>query len=455
MSPPICDVLFSSSSGPVIVLNPLGHLTGVTGVIAGGSGRFSISWDSYPGALCYSVYKATDSAHPETSEYIIVAECIPGTIFEPITAGCYRISAITTDGETPLSNPICSGNTFGPPDVITDDAMEITSASARLNGQANPSGFPTSAYFQYGLSTGYGINTAPQDMGDSTIFSPFLEDIVGLSGNTTYHFRAVGVNANGTAYGEDKSFTTPGGGGGGIPVPSFYWEMEELALADRTDSVQGILLSDSYDMVGGFTDVAGKIDTGIEMILDAGSFTSGFITTNDSSPREPGLKCDANGWSFCGWTKSSVLEAGQNFGAQVAWVMWNQPNTQIGVVAITWKKSFGQLVLLVNINDSLNNNENIDTGVIPPDTFTFFRVWWDATDGKVRILLNETGVPLESGVKVYAASASGQFYISCGLGTGFTSTHVFDELGVWQPALSDAEAALLYNGGAGTRPPFA
>jgi hypothetical protein len=383
-----------------------------------------------------------------------VAECIPGTIFEPATAGCFRISAITTDGETPLSNPICSGNTFGPPEVITDDATDVASASARLNGQVNPAGFPTSAYFQYGLTTGYGINTAPQDMGDSTIFSSFLEDIIGLSGSTIYHFRAVGVNANGSTFGEDKSFTTPGGGGGGIPVPSFYWEMDELGLSDRIDSVQGIVLSDSYQMVGGFTDVPGVINEGIEMILDSGSFTAGFITTNDVV-HEAGLKCLANGWSVCGWTKSSAFEAGQNFGAQLSWSMFDGADNQIGVFAVTWRTSLGSLVLSFNVNDSLNNNETIDSGPITPDTFVFFRCWWDATDGKVRFSTNETGAPVEFGVKVYVPSASGLVFLTCAGGAGFNSTHVFDEIGVWQPALTDPEAALLYNGGDGTRPPFA
>lgn len=106
ISPPICEAQFSSSGGPVIVLNPLTPLGFPTGLILGGVGGFLLSWDSFPGALCYSLYKA-DTDDPFGS-YTIVAECIPYapvdlTVYGP---GDYRITAITKDGETPLSLPI-------------------------------------------------------------------------------------------------------------------------------------------------------------------------------------------------------------------------------------------------------------------------------------------------------------------------------------------------------------
>lgn len=455
VSPPICDVLFSSSSGPVIVLNALGHLTGVTGGIAGGSGRFRLSWNNYPGALCYSVYQAVDPAHPDTSEYVIVAECINDTFFEPGTSGCFRISAITPDGETPLSDPICSSNTFGPPEVITDDATNVASASARLNGRVDPKGFPTSAYFEYGLTTGYGINTPPQDMGFDTNFSPFSEDIIGLSGSTTYHFRAVGVNANGTVFGEDKTFTTPGGGGGSIPVPFVYWTLEEAGLADRIDSIQGVALSDSFYMTGNVTDAAGKIDNGFLLPVD-GTSGSAEISSNNAPPYDARLRCLGNTFSVCGWTKSQALDVGQNFGSQFVWAIYDSLDAFIGVVGIQWKKSFGQLVLDVQINDNIFAFEEFESDPLPADTWTFFRIWQDPADNKVKFIVNETGTIFSTTVpKVFGVQPEGQALISNNPGDGFPSQRVWDEIGIWQPAITDAEAALLYNGGAGQRPPFA
>lgn len=125
ISPPVCEALFSSSGGPVIVLNPLIPQAFPTGLILGGAGNFFLSWDAYPGALCYSVYKA-DTSNPFGS-YHIVAECIPNPPIDlgPFGPGDYRITAITTDGETPLSLPVHVGTPPVPP-VATVEVVDLT-----------------------------------------------------------------------------------------------------------------------------------------------------------------------------------------------------------------------------------------------------------------------------------------------------------------------------------------
>jgi hypothetical protein len=130
ISPPVCEVLFSSSAGPVIVLNPFTPQNFPTGLILGGVGGFLLSWNTYPGALCYSVYRSVNP-NDAFGQYIIIAECIPNAFFdlsgEP--AGYYRVSAITLDGETPLSLPIlwrpvqCPG--FAGPVVLNPVHAEI------------------------------------------------------------------------------------------------------------------------------------------------------------------------------------------------------------------------------------------------------------------------------------------------------------------------------------------
>jgi len=118
ISPPVCEVIFSSSSGPVIVLNPLTPQVYPTGLVLGGTGGFILSWNTYPGALCYSVYK---SVNPDDAfgSYVIVAECIPNPTIdlESFGPGFYRVSAITPDGETPLSLPVhFTGGNFACPE---------------------------------------------------------------------------------------------------------------------------------------------------------------------------------------------------------------------------------------------------------------------------------------------------------------------------------------------------
>jgi hypothetical protein len=203
-------------------LNPLTPQSFPTGLVLGGEGSFFLSWDAYPGALCYSVYKA-DTSDPFGS-YTIIAECIPNPPFniEPFGFGCYRISAITANGETPLSLPTCSPIT--PPllpFVVTDPADNILEASARLNGFVSPHGNTTTVHFEWGLTTAYGNVTGNQSVGVAE--TAFLAAISGLSASTTYHFRAVASNIVGTVFGSDESFMTAAPSGpcpsGGTPTP--------------------------------------------------------------------------------------------------------------------------------------------------------------------------------------------------------------------------------------------
>jgi hypothetical protein len=124
--PPVCEVNFSSSAGPVIVLEPIGKRKSPSGFIISGSGHnFHLAWDNYPGALCYTVYKAVDELNP-FGDYIVVAECIQDNFFDG-DEGYYRISAITTDGESELSDPINVGvNPAPPPLPVTIEVVNVT-----------------------------------------------------------------------------------------------------------------------------------------------------------------------------------------------------------------------------------------------------------------------------------------------------------------------------------------
>jgi hypothetical protein len=96
---------------------------------------------------------------------------------------------------------------YSAPVVTTNAATYVASFSARLNGSVDPNGLPTSVYFQYGTTIGYGFTTAPHT---KTGYAPqsVSAPIGGLTASTTYHFRIVASNSVGTRYGRDKTFTT-------------------------------------------------------------------------------------------------------------------------------------------------------------------------------------------------------------------------------------------------------
>ena len=95
----------------------------------------------------------------------------------------------------------------GPPVAITNPANYIASFSARLNGSVDPHGLTTTVYFQYGTTTSYGLTTAIQSKTGNT-YQNEGANIGGLTASTTYHFRIVATNSNGTRYGSDRTFTT-------------------------------------------------------------------------------------------------------------------------------------------------------------------------------------------------------------------------------------------------------
>jgi outer membrane protein assembly factor BamB len=93
-----------------------------------------------------------------------------------------------------------------PPSVTTDDATNITTTGARLNGNLTSMGTATSVsvFFQWGTSPGVYPNTTMAQVMSAT--GTFYFDLTGLTPGTTYYFRAQ-ADGDGTAYGSEKSFT--------------------------------------------------------------------------------------------------------------------------------------------------------------------------------------------------------------------------------------------------------
>lgn len=93
-----------------------------------------------------------------------------------------------------------------PPIVITQDATEVSTDSAVLNGTVNPNNEDTIAYFEWGTTTAYGNLTATQ-MIHGSVHTEHLIAVVGGLSPGTYHYRIVAFNTKGHAEGEDKTFT--------------------------------------------------------------------------------------------------------------------------------------------------------------------------------------------------------------------------------------------------------
>lgn len=148
ISPPICEVLFSSSAFPIIVLNPLNKKKGPTGLILGGRrGRITLRWDAFPGALCYNVYRADTIASIGpcacSDQYTLIGDCVSfpdDDGFEVNDFGCYVVTAIlASEGETLFSDAICFNN-GGPPVCPPGTTFDPVAFACNCNALPCPPG---------------------------------------------------------------------------------------------------------------------------------------------------------------------------------------------------------------------------------------------------------------------------------------------------------------------------
>jgi hypothetical protein len=126
----------------------------------------------------------------------------------------YYYRVVAENGTPPATDgvPVQSFTTRGTaPLVSTGAASVLTRSSANVTGTVNPETLETSYSYQYGLSTEYGASAPAYPgieagAGASDVPAPFT--LSPLTPGTTYHYRLVARNAEGTSYGQDETFTT-------------------------------------------------------------------------------------------------------------------------------------------------------------------------------------------------------------------------------------------------------
>lgn len=125
--------------------------------------------------------------------------------------------AVTASSEVVLADQGTHLEVYGTPGIVptvtAEPAAEVSGTKAALAGTVNPSGvLVTGCFFEYGETTKYG-KTAPCEgtIGEDSTAHPVQAELTGLKPNgTTYHFRLVATNANGTEESPDQSLTTAG-----------------------------------------------------------------------------------------------------------------------------------------------------------------------------------------------------------------------------------------------------
>jgi DNA-binding beta-propeller fold protein YncE len=198
----------------------------------------TISADEGPEAACQFEYTTKEAFEAEGFEGALTAQCDPAGPFtgngvEAVTAeidelrsGTEYVFRIVGSNENGTSEgDVLSFQTLGP-SVGAGSTSNVTATGALISGEINPNGEATSFVVEYVADAQFQINgydeaesapTTPREAGSGTAAEKVVQQLLGLTPDTTYHFRLVATNATATGVGPDRTFTTFGEGAPSLP----------------------------------------------------------------------------------------------------------------------------------------------------------------------------------------------------------------------------------------------
>ena len=207
------------------------------------------------------------------------------------------------------------------PTVTTSSATSVTTSSATLNGTVNANGTSTTAWFDYGATSGSYTGSSTMQAVSGTSSTSVSIGLSGLSASTSYYYRIAAQNDVGTSYGSETSFTTsspppaaepplkitltvtsvsPSGGATGV-------DTNTAITATFSDNMNGsTLTTDTFKLSGGGSDVAGSVGTNGNKATFTPSTNLAYdttytatITTGAQAANYAGTTLDSNySWSF-------------------------------------------------------------------------------------------------------------------------------------------------------------
>jgi len=179
---------------------------------------------------------------------------------QPDTTYHFRAVASNTAGTSQGDDGSFSTDPLLPPSVSTQAASDIDLTSAQLNGDLVDLGTDDSCQVWFVYDTVQ--HTGWQDYAYSTPSSPMsapasFNHVVGsLQSGTTYHYRAVASNAQGTSQGDEAMFATASNA---APVanftftPSNPYPGDTVSFTDVSTDPDGIIVNWTWDFDDGHT----------------------------------------------------------------------------------------------------------------------------------------------------------------------------------------------------------
>jgi hypothetical protein len=131
---------------------------------------------------------------------VILSELQPGTTYH------YALVATNAAGTSTGQDATFTTQPPLPPLATTGESSSVTQTTATITGTVDTQGLPTSYEFELGTDTSYGTQMFGNAGGGRT--ETVTLTLTNLQPGTTYYYRLIATNADGTSYGAEQSFTT-------------------------------------------------------------------------------------------------------------------------------------------------------------------------------------------------------------------------------------------------------
>lgn len=190
----------SNTTASVTLTNPKG------GELWAAASSQSITWESHNitnVALAYSTDNGTSwTAITNMASTGSYTWKVPNAVSSQFRV---KVADINDAALNSVSNAF---TVYSSPSAATNAATDVTANTATLNGTVNANNSQASVSFEYGPTTAYGSSaSALESPLNGAVPQNVSAPISNLTPGAVYHFRVKAVNAAGTVYGSDQTFT--------------------------------------------------------------------------------------------------------------------------------------------------------------------------------------------------------------------------------------------------------
>lgn len=198
----------ATQTTPTAITGSVASVTGSTAALNGtvNPNGLATTWQFEYGLTTGYGSKAPSTAQNVGSGTANVAATTTLTGLEPGSTYHYRLTATNADGTTVGTDGVF--NTPAAPAVTTGASSNVGTTSATVACTVDPNGLATVWSVEYGLTTGYGIQTSGQSAGSGTSARHVSTTLTGLQTAKTYHYECIATSSAGTKRGSDATFTT-------------------------------------------------------------------------------------------------------------------------------------------------------------------------------------------------------------------------------------------------------